>query len=317
MAARWGTMSPRLPNRYQRRKQEDTAAMPPTVPQLGHETAPQAGEITTDAIRQFADAVGDANPIFRDEAAARAAGFADIPAEPTFITRFHIAFSEAGLDPEHTQVLHGEQEYAYERPLVAGDQISVRYVVAGVRQSRRADGMAIITLEQVCEAPDGTRPATGKAVVIVRDMTPGGAGETTIGKQLPDPEGERIPTLTKHVTQEQINAYADVSGDHNPIHLDPAAARNVGLEGTIAHGMLSMAFLGQLLTDWTSSQPERGGWVKRLRVRFQAMVRPGDTLTCGGALGASEQGQQYIDLWINNQRGERVTTGDADVAFTR
>ncbi len=291
--------------------------MPPTLPEIGHETAPQAGVIIAEDVRQFAEAVGDANPIFRDEAAARAAGYRGIPAQPTFITRFHIAFSEAGLDPVHTQVLHGEQEYFYERPLVVGDQISVRYVVAAVRQSRRADGMAIITLQQVCEAPNGQNPATGKAIVIVRDMTPGGDGETTAGKQAPDPEGERIPDLTKHVTQEQINAYADVSGDHNPIHLDPVAARGVGLEGTIAHGMLSMAFLGQSLTSWLAAQPERGGWVKRLRVRFQAMVRPGDTLTCAGALGAASQGQQRVELWINNQRGERVTTGDADVVFAR
>jgi acyl dehydratase len=213
--------------------------------------------------------------------------------------------------------LHGEQEYTYQRPLVAGDQLTVRYVVTGVRQSRRADGMAIMTLEQVCDTAESPRIVVGKATIIVRDMSPDGAGETSAGKQLPDPEGERIPDLTKHVTQEQINAYADVSGDHNPIHLDPATARSVGLEGTIAHGMLSMAFLGQSLTDWLSSQAGRDGWVKRLRVRFQAMVRPGDTLTCGGALGAAEAGQQRVELWINNQRGERVTTGDADVAFAR
>jgi len=291
--------------------------MPPTLPEVGHETSTQTGEITADAVRQFAEAVGDPNPIFRDEAAARAAGFSGIPAQPTFITRFHIAFSEAGLDPLRTQVLHGEQEYSYERPLVVGDGVSVRYVVAAVRQSRRADGMAIITLQQVCEAFGGQRPATGSAVVIVRDMTPGGGGETTAGKQLPDPDGERIPDLTKRITQEQINAYADVSGDHNPIHLDPEAARAVGLEGTIAHGMLSMAFLGQLLTGWLATQPTPGGWVKRLRVRFQAMVVPGDTLTCSGALGARTDGQQRVELWINNQRGERVTTGDADVVLAR
>jgi acyl dehydratase len=291
--------------------------MPPTVPEIGQQTASQSGEITAEAISQFADAVGDSNPVFRDEAAARASGYSGIPAQPTFITRFHISFGEAGLDPEHTQVLHGEQEYEYERPLVAGERISVRYVVAGVRQSRRGDGMAIITLEQVIETASGERPATGKAIVIVRDMAAGGAGETTAGKQQPDPEGQRIPDLSKHVTQEQINAYADVSGDHNPIHLNPEAARNVGLEGTIAHGMLSMAFLGQLVTNWLATQPARGGWVKRLRVRFQAMVRPGDTLTCSGALGASEGAEQHIELWINNQRNERVTTGSADVVFAQ
>ena len=292
--------------------------MPPSLPEIGHQTSPLSGVVSAEDIRAFADAVGDDNPIFRDAAAARAAGFSDIPVEPTFITRFHVAFAEAGLDPEHTQVLHGEQEYTYERPLVAGDQLSVRYVVSAIRQSRRADGMAIMTLEQRCDTSDGQRVATGRAIIIVRDMAPaGGGGETTVGKPQPDAEGERIPDLTKHVTQEQINAYADVSGDHNPIHLDPAVARSVGLEGTIAHGMLSMAFLGQLLTSWLSSQPARGDWVKRLRVRFQAMVRPGDTLTCSGALGATDQGQQRVEVWINNQRGERVTTGDADVVFAR
>ncbi len=195
--------------------------MPPTVPEIGQQTASQSGEITAEAIGQFADAVGDTNPVFRDEAAAHAAGYSGIPAQPTFITRFHISFGEAGLDPEHTQVLHGEQEYAYERPLIAGERISVRYVVAGVRQSRRADGMAIITLEQVIETANGERPATGKAIVIVRDMAPGGEGETTAGKQQPDPEGQRIPDLSKRVTQEQINAYADVSGDHNPDPHEP------------------------------------------------------------------------------------------------
>jgi acyl dehydratase len=146
-------------------------------------------------------------------------------------------------------------------------------------------------------------------------MGPDGGGEATAGKQLPGAEGERIPDLVKRVTQEQINAYADVSGDHNPIHLDPAVARSVGLEGTIAHGMLSMAFLGQTLTDWLASQPDRAGWVRRLRVRFQAMVRPGDTLMCSGALATGASDGQRVELWINNQRGERVVTGDADVAF--
>lgn len=285
---------------------------------VGHETPPQSGQISAEAIRQFADAIGDTNPIFRDEAAARAAGYGGIPAEPTFITRFHVDFAEAGLDPEHSQVLHGEQEYSYERPLTVGELLTVRYRVASIRQSGRAGGMAIMTLEQLGDTADGQRVVTGKATIIVRDIEPGSGGAAaTSGKTQPEPEGERIPDVTKHVTQAQVNAYADVSGDHNPIHLNPEVARSVGLEGTIAHGMLSMAFLGQTVTDWLSSQTERGAWVKRLRVRFQAMVVPGDTLTCSGALGAEEQGQRHIELWINNQRGERVTTGSADVVFAR
>ena len=291
----------------------------PLDPSLaGHVSSPQAGVIEPDAIRQFADAIGDDNPVYRDEAAARAAGYANVPAQPTFVTRFRTSFADAGLDPEHSQVLHGEQEYSYTRPLVAGDALVARQAVANIRQASRG-GMAILTLEQWLDDPAGQRVGLGKATVIVRDVEPGAApaGGAPGGKPVADPEGERIPSLTKQVTQEQINAYADVSGDHNPIHINPEVARSVGLDGTIAHGMLNMAFLGQLLTDWLATQPERGGWVTRLRVRFQAMVRPGDTITCSGALGPIADGVQRLDLWINNQRGERVITGDADVTFAR
>jgi acyl dehydratase len=77
--------------------------------------------------------------------------------------------------------------------------------------------------------------------------------------------------------------------------------------------MLSMAFLGQMLTDWLASRETPAGWVARLRVRFQGMVRPGDTLTCRGALGEREDGRQRLEVWVANQDGERVLSGDAEV----
>jgi acyl dehydratase len=77
--------------------------------------------------------------------------------------------------------------------------------------------------------------------------------------------------------------------------------------------MLSMAFLGQLLTDWVTAQADSKGWVERLRARFQAMVRPGDTLTCRGVLGERDGDRQHVEVWIDNQNGERVITGEAEV----
>ena len=291
--------------------------MPVDPSRAGQVSQPQTGVIEPDAIRQFADAIGDENPVYRDEDAARAAGYSAIPAQPTFVTRFRTSFVDAGLDPEHSQVLHGEQEYSYTRPLVAGDTLAVRHSIASIRQTGRAGGMAILTLEQWLDDSVGRRVGLGKAIVIVRDLEPGASATVAAGgKTVANPAGERIPPLTKHVTQEQINAYAEISGDHNPIHLDPATARSVGLDGTIAHGMLSMAFLGESLTDWLAAPPQRGGWVTRLRVRFQAMVSPGDTVTCDGVLGPVTDNVQRLDLWINNQRGERVITGEADVTFT-
>jgi acyl dehydratase len=292
--------------------------MPLDLSLVGHETQPETGTLSGEAIAQFADAVGDANAIFRDAEAAQRAGFRAIPAMPTFVTRFRVPFAEAGLDPEHSQVLHGEQEYTYTRPLYAGETLTVRHKVAAIRQSGRG-GMAILTMEQICD-DEKDRVATGRAVVLVRDDAPDASSLSSASgspKSRPaEPQGEAIPALTKVVTQPQIDAYAEVSGDHNPIHVNPEAARAVGLDGTIAHGMLSMAFLGQALTDWITTSNSRGAWVARLRVRFQAMVKPGDALTCKGVLSAQEGDRQRVDLWIDNQRGERVITGDADVALS-
>jgi acyl dehydratase len=279
---------------------------------LGHETQPQTDVISAEAVQQFADAIADSSSIYRDVDAARAAGFTTIPAPPTFVTRFIVSFAEAGLDTEQSQVLHGEQEYLYERPIGVGDALTVRHRIASIRQSR---GMALMTIEQLCDTVAGERAVTGKATIIVRDIAPGEAAPTAPATSKPakEREGEPMPTLTKIVTQPQIDAYADVSNDHNPIHINTEVARSVGLDGTIAHGMLSMAFAGQVLTDWLTAEPGRGR-LGRLRVRFQAMVRPGDTLTCKGVVRANEPGKpQQADVWIENQRGERVLTGDADI----
>ena len=88
------------------------------------------------------------------------------------MTRFRVPFAEAGLDTEHSQVLHGEQEYVYERPVGVGEILTVRHRIASIRQSR---GMALMTIEQLCDTPAGERAITGKAMVIVRDIAPGDA----------------------------------------------------------------------------------------------------------------------------------------------
>src|SRR3989442_15773704 len=82
--------------------------------------------------------------------------------------------------------------------------------------------------------------------------------------------GQSLPELRKTVTVEQIRAYAEASGDRNPIHLDEVFARSVGLPGVIAHGLLTMAFGAQLVTDWL-------GVRRRMAVshgRLNGLVRP-------------------------------------------
>lgn len=92
--------------------------------------------------------------------------------------------------------------------------------------------------------------------------------------------GDEIPPQTKGpIKQEQINQYAEASGDGNPIHTNPEVAREAGLDGTIAHGMLIMAFAGQLITDWLGP-----GTLRNFKVRFKGMTPPGDVLTCTGSV---------------------------------
>ena len=118
--------------------------------------------------------------------------------------------------------------------------------------------------------------------------------------------GDALPELRKTVTVEQIRAYAEASGDRNPIHLDDRFARRAGLPGVIAHGMLTMAFVTQLVTDWLGDR----GSVRRLQGRFAGMVLPGDEVRCMGIVSAKDDSRRRITLSLSavNQRGERVFT---------
>ena len=123
--------------------------------------------------------------------------------------------------------------------------------------------------------------------------------------------GAELEPLRKDpITRNQLRAYADVSGDHNPIHLDDGAAYEQGLDGVIAHGMLSMGFLGQYAAELAGE----GGFVEELSVRFERMVVPGDVLTCRGSVdevAPAEGGRRRVraSLWAENDRGERPTAG--------
>jgi acyl dehydratase len=128
--------------------------------------------------------------------------------------------------------------------------------------------------------------------------------------------GQRLTPLVKPpITQEQLRRYAEASGDFNPIHLSEEAAHHVGLDSVIAHGMLSMAFLGQFIEQQIVASPQ--AQITNLKVRYIAMVRLGDTLTCHGVVkhSASSDGQTSITIecWAQNQKGDKVTVGEATI----
>jgi acyl dehydratase len=130
--------------------------------------------------------------------------------------------------------------------------------------------------------------------------------------------GDALPPLTKPpIDRVQLVKYAGASGDFNRIHFEEEFARAGGYPSVIAHGMLSMAFLGQLLSDLAGPQA-----VRRLKARFKAVTYPGDVVTCRGEVTGvrEERGERLVDLklWAEKQDGSTTVItveGSATIAI--
>jgi acyl dehydratase len=127
--------------------------------------------------------------------------------------------------------------------------------------------------------------------------------------------GADTPPLVKGPIQQiQLTRYAGASGDFNPIHQDDEFARAAGMGGVFAHGMLSMGFVAQAVTDWAGA-----GTVRKIGVRFTALVRLKDVVTCKGrVLSKSSKDDLHtvdLEIWAETQKGEKVVAGKATVAL--
>jgi len=127
-------------------------------------------------------------------------------------------------------------------------------------------------------------------------------------------KGKTIPPVIKHINQEKINLYAEASGDFNPIHVNESFAAQTPLGGTIAHGMLILAYVSELMTLAFGQSWLSGG---KLSIRFKAPARPGDIVTATGKIDSIEDknGISYANcsLECHNQRDGAIVIGEASV----
>jgi 3-hydroxybutyryl-CoA dehydratase len=125
-------------------------------------------------------------------------------------------------------------------------------------------------------------------------------------------QGKALNPVVKHITQEKINLYAEASGDFNPIHIDKSFAARTPLGGTIAHGMLSLAYVSEMMTSAFGRSWLSGG---KLRAKFKEPARPGDTLTVNGKVDCIERKDDvsYANCTYEcrNQKGEMIVVGEA------
>ncbi|MFK0089644.1 MaoC family dehydratase [Pseudomonas sp. NPDC090755] len=127
--------------------------------------------------------------------------------------------------------------------------------------------------------------------------------------------GDQMPPLTlAPINRTTLGLFAGASGDHNPIHIDTDYARKAGMPDVFAHGMLSMAYLGRLLTQWVDQRQ-----LREFGVRFQGITHLGHQITCSGKVVEKFEtdGERRIKVEIRtaNQYGDLKIVGDAVIAL--
>ena len=127
--------------------------------------------------------------------------------------------------------------------------------------------------------------------------------------------GDTLPPLMLPPVSRTILAlYAGASGDHNPMHIDIDFARQAGAPDVFAHGMLSMAWLGRMLTGWTAQRN-----LREFEIRFSAITQVGERITCRGRVAEKfeRDGERLVRVEVNtaNEDGEVKLAGDALIAL--
>jgi acyl dehydratase len=127
------------------------------------------------------------------------------------------------------------------------------------------------------------------------------AATLRVGDQLP-------PLVLPPLTRATLALYAGGSGDHIPLHIDADFARAAGHPDVFMHGMLGVAYLARLLTNWVPQER-----LAEIDVRFNAITWPGEVLTATGVVAevnvAGVTGRVRIDVTLRNAAGEVKTAG--------
>jgi acyl dehydratase len=126
--------------------------------------------------------------------------------------------------------------------------------------------------------------------------------------------GDEIPKISKPpITRTTLALFCGASNDHNPIHIDSDFAKSAGMPDVFAHGMLSMAYLGELLTNYVPQSA-----IRSFGVRFGAITHLQDEITCTGWVveKCEENGERLLKLEItaSDQNNQIKLQGDAIIA---
>ena len=124
--------------------------------------------------------------------------------------------------------------------------------------------------------------------------------------------GDALPPLDMPpINRTQLALFAGASGDHNPIHIDTDFARQAGMPDVFAHGMLGMAWVGRLVTQWAPLAE-----LREFNVRFAGITHLGNAVRCTGSVTEKLDGKRVrVALQSANQFGQTKIVGEAVVAL--
>lgn len=229
----------------------------------------QAFDVTAETIERYADATNDANPMYRSASESIAPPLFGIVAGWPAV---ELCVSDTLPPAMLTKVVHQAQDTHLRRPMRAGETVLSRARVLGVAAGPRAMTLSV----EVESRAEGAHVGSFYATVYVREGKQPSAGESPPEIKA-EPTGEVIASVEYAIDGDQAVRYAGASGDHNPIHVDDAAAKAIGLPGVILHGMCTLALACRAAVErLAGGDPSK---LRRFAGRFSRPVRPGQALT--------------------------------------
>lgn len=257
-------------------------------------TAPE--EVGRASIRYFARAVGDDNPVYTDDGAARAAGYVGVVAPPTFVCETNQYVDRApdadgyvghrwDLPVPPGRVVRGGHAYRFGRPLRPDDVITAAWRVADIveKTSRSGAPMLVVTSEATYTAADGAHLATNTETTIHQDVGEVSGSELRASQVKPSAAetpaasstaGGSSTDLVRRLDSVALVAYAGATWDWYRTHHDAEAAAAVGLPRPIVDGQM----LGALLAEHAQELLGPRARIRAMRFRFASMVFSGDTV---------------------------------------
>jgi acyl dehydratase len=235
-----------------------------------------AFEVTPDAVRAYADAVGGPSPVF-----------AVVPAMDLVF-----AVAETAAPPDlRARVVHGQQDLVFHKPLPVGEKVTVRAAVVGLH-GKRSGTTATIQVR--------TRDSGGDLLneQYVTEFYRGVPTDLSVGVAAPrlpsePPAGPPLREAAYRLELDLPSRYADASGDHNPIHLDDEVARAAGLPGVIVHGLASLAIAARIVLAAAGAS---AGGVSSAGVSSAGVSSAGVSSAGVSSAGGSSAGGSFVGL---------------------